>query len=224
MLRFNRFYNQLQLLFPEFNYKFKTQSTLMRLISYLLFFNRSFMDNFTTTIGYTVYFTSQEHLEINGDAAGMTTLAHEFVHATDAKNISRPLFYYLYLLPGLLAPLTLFFGFYSWILAIVLFLVFLAPLPAPFRAYFELKGYTMSLFMLFLFLNERNMSPDDIRQIMTEKVESINKQFTTFNYYLMWPFGVKDILNQKMKDILSGDIYFESDLYTKIKKAFIASK
>ena len=74
----------------------------MKILGTILFFNKTFMTGFITTVGYTVYWPSREKLESSGLGA-LSTLAHEYRHAQDAKKITRVLFGFLYLLPQILA-------------------------------------------------------------------------------------------------------------------------
>lgn len=221
MIRFNKFLSLLKANLPSFNVKFKNNSTLMKIIGYLLFFNKSFMTSFTTTIGPTVYFPTEKHLE--NELSSMKTLAHEYVHAKDAKKFSSTIFSLLYLLPQILAPLMLFFMFIHWALGLSLFLLFLAPLPAPGRAYFELRGYTMSLFMLNEVYKERGLTKDTRLPLLNKSAVNYNKQFTSANYYFMWPFGVKSKLKQAVNDIISEDILKKDSIYNEVAEAFINS-
>ena len=42
--------------FPGLKLRYKDESTLMKIMGKLMFFNPSFMTQFTTTIGETIYF------------------------------------------------------------------------------------------------------------------------------------------------------------------------
>ena len=102
MTRFEKFETSLAEKLPGFEVKFKDESTLMKIIDKILFFNKTFMTGFITTIGSTVYWPSRERLEQSGLGA-LSTLAHEYRHAKDAKKITGVLFSLLYLLPQILA-------------------------------------------------------------------------------------------------------------------------
>jgi hypothetical protein len=58
----------------------------------------------------------------------------------------------------------------------LLFLIFLAPLPAPFRTFWELRGYAMTDAALW----QSNQRFTDL--------DRLTKQFTSGAYYFMWPF------------------------------------
>lgn len=153
--------------------RFKNESILMRVLGIILFFNPDFMTNYTTTIGNTVYFPSKEWLESRKTSAA-AVLAHELVHIQDSKEAGLIVFSYTYLVPQIFALLSLFAIFSSWWW--LLCLVFLAPIPAPFRTYWELRGYAMS---------------DAVRYKSTEKFTDIDwmaGQFTSGSYFFMWPF------------------------------------
>lgn len=222
-LRLNRFYSLLKKLDSSFEVKFKNESTFMKILSYLLFFNKSFMTSFTTTIGSTVYFPDENKF-INNTNYSTIILSHEFVHAHDAKKVSKPLFSIAYLFPQILAPFMLFFAFISWWLAIPLFLLFLSPIPAPFRMYFELRGYTMSMFMHNLLLEEKGVDESGRLETLNSLAERYNKQFISFDYYLMWPFGVTNKLKDFAKQIVSGELISNDEIFSKISEAFKDSK
>lgn len=121
--------------------RYKSESGLMKVIGALMFFNRQFMTHVTTTLGSTVYFPSREYVETD-PAIAWDILAHELVHVMDYKR--NRLFMVLYSLPQLLAVLALLaIPLHSW--WPLLFLLCLAPLPAPWRLNSELRGYAMGM-------------------------------------------------------------------------------
>lgn len=128
----------------HFTARTKTESSLMKAISVVLFFV-PFMTDFTTTIGSTVYYPEDYVDEFPDDAA--QTLGHEGFHIKQRK---RDGFVYnlKYLFPQVLAPLALlaFLAFW-WLPALwfLLFLVCLAPLPAPFRVKYEREAYLVTM-------------------------------------------------------------------------------
>lgn len=130
--------------------RYKDESRFMQVLGALLFFNRDFMLHFTTTIPFieTVYFPSRKAVNANPDGYA-EVLAHELVHVMDAKDLGQTLYCATYLYPQCLALLSLLA-----LLAIPLslywlttlgFLLFLAPLEAPGRSWFEGRGYAMNL-------------------------------------------------------------------------------
>lgn len=153
--------------------KFKNESSLMKLLGFLLFFNKKFMSNYTTTIGSTVYFPSEEWLNERKDSAAIV-LAHELVHIADSRQVSGFVFSYCYLLPQILSLLSLFAIFSSswWLIS----LIFLLPVPAPMRTHYELRGYAMTEAVHF-----------KATGIFTD-IGWVADQFTTSSYFFMWPF------------------------------------
>lgn len=208
----------------DFEVKFKNESTLMKILGYIVFFNKAFMTSFTTTVGSTVYFTTEAGLAERGSRSAMSTLAHEYQHVKDADKVTSVVFGFAYLMPQILAPFMLLFGFINWYLAIGLFILFLTPLPAPMRMYCEVRGYTMSLFMTNLFLIEDGMREEDRLLALKEQAKRHNEQFTSFNYYVMWPFGVLNKLEENAEKIVSGKIMAEDEIYSEVKAAFKRSK
>jgi len=183
---------------PKFDIVFKEDSRFMKVLGFLLFFNKAFMTRYTTTIGYKVYLPSKEQYNNNPNAY-LPIMTHEFVHAMDYKKYSI-LFKLSYLLPqilGVFALLSLFAIWFSklWLLSL-LALLFVAPIPAYFRSYWELRGYTMSL--AFPYWQTGYLAP----------VTNYLNRFTDSGYYFMWPFK-KNMTNrlQKMVDkIKDGSI------------------
>lgn len=153
--------------------RFKDESRLMKALGAILFFNPQFMNRYITVIGNSVYFPSRVWLASNRDAAARV-LCHELVHVADERRVGSWLFKLSYLFPQWLALLSLssiVIG--PWGLA---FLLFLAPLPAPFRAFWELRGYMMT---------------DAVYHLAFGSFADTNwlaEQFTTSSYYFMWPF------------------------------------
>jgi len=223
MGRLDKFHSSLQEHLPNLEIKYKDESTLMKVLGYILFFNKDFMTSFTTTIGQTVYFPNREKVE-GSEVHYMATLAHEYVHASDAHDITNVLFGFLYLLPLTLAPFMWLFLFIHWGLALALFLLCLAPVPAYFRKRYELRGYTMSLFMRNEIMKENNVSEEARSADLKRVAEQYNEQFTGPNYYFMWPFGVKKALAEKVDLVMSGDILREDTVFMEVQEAFTESK
>ena len=152
---------------------FKNESLLMKVLSKILFFNKRFMTGYITVIGKKVYFPSREWLE-NNRASAARSLCHEFVHISD-ERIVGPIAYRLsYLFPqwlSVFAVAAIFVG--PWAL---FFLLFLLPLPAPFRAFWELRGYAMTDLVFF----------SEFKQF--SDFNFLEKQFVGSGYYYMWPF------------------------------------
>lgn len=171
--------------FPNVAIAFKDQSLFMKILGKILFFNKSFMTNYITTIGETIYFPSVNYVNFH-PASMFIVLLHEIVHIHDEKKISKPIFNLLYLLPQLLAllaiPLFFVIGFWS-----LLFLLFAAPLPAFFRMNFEKRAYIASLYVMKV-LNDKYAYNIDL----DAKTQYFLQQFKDSSYYYMWPFSNLD--------------------------------
>lgn len=200
---------------PDFEIRFKNESMWMKLLNvFAQIFNKDFMTKYTTTTGSTVYFPSEEAL-LRGQAMYAETLAHELVHMVERKKEGAVPNFLRYAFPQILAALAVFalFAFWSpWFLLALVFLLALAPLPAPGRREIELNGYTMSLAVLFWV---RGTIPD-------EAFEFYGKQFTTSAYYFMWPFE-KDMMHRikmRAQTIRTGAI-LKDPLYRKVHDVFL---
>lgn len=178
--------------------KYKNESKLMKFLGLFLFFNNKFMTNYTTVVGKTVYFPDEAWVDRNRERAARV-LCHELVHITDEDRIGAFTFRMTYLFPQWLSVFSLF-AFLVGPVALI-FLLFLAPLPAPFRAFWEMRGYAMT---------------DAVHYRATGKFANISwltSQFTTNKYYFMWPFEKSLIAEIKSNrqmikyDYLSEKIY-----------------
>ena len=175
--------------------RYKNESSLMKAIGTVMFFNRRFME-MTTTIGTTVYFPSRQHVEQDPWNA-WDTLAHEYVHAVDHRN--SKLFGVLYLFPQVLALLALLaIPLWSW--WPLLCLLFLAPLPAPWRLRAELRGYAMSMAVWYWY-----RQTGGIPLAMKDKIVGY---MTDSTYYFTWPSGahVRGMVDSWSKRILLDEV------------------
>jgi hypothetical protein len=129
---------------PGFAIKWKSESLAMKILGFISFWNPGFMTNVITTLGDSIY-VPDSWLERN-ELSNLTTVAHEAVHVQDAKK--NPLMGFLYLVPQVLFPiLAVGLAFVSpWFLFVAL--LGLLPLPAPFRFWYELRGYRMNLLII----------------------------------------------------------------------------
>lgn len=158
---------------PGFQIKMKEGNFFMKLLSFVLFFNKKFATRYVTTIYPVIYFP-KDMLGADNDLETAIILCHEFIHLRDRKKLSI-LFNILYLSPQIFALLALLAIPFSlnWLWC----LLFLLPLPSPFRAYFEFRAYKMSIALYYLLLNK--LPPMDFYV----------EQFTSSNYYWMMPAG-----------------------------------
>lgn len=179
---------------------FKDESFLMKILGFLLFFTKDFMTRFTTVLRNTVYFPSREWLKKH-DKKAVRVLAHEIVHIHDRKRLNKKYtiiaYPFLYLFPQILAVFSLltFLAFVNlnWLFCL-LFLLFLAPIPAPGRFYLEARGYAMTMFVRTLM----RKVPD--QQKVEDHAKKVVKHFIGPLYYFMWPFHdhvVKTLLHNR---------------------------
>ena len=169
--------------FPSLKIKYKDQSWFMKLIGILLFFNKSFMASYTTTIGSTVYFPNEGFVKSRPVSAS-TVLLHELVHVYDAKKYTTPLFSLLYMSPQIFVLLCLPLFLVSWKIALPLMILFALPIPSYFRMHFEKRAYLTSLYAINALAARLNFKP-----ILASQEEAFLKQFKDSSYYFMWPFN-----------------------------------
>jgi hypothetical protein len=175
---------------PTYELRFKNESTFMKILGKILFFNKSFMTGAKTTIGTKIYWPSRAQYE-RDPKASFKTLAHEFVHVMD--YIKSPVRFVLgYLFPQILAAPAVLFVLLSpilipllalgvlspWVLLVLLTAVFLAPMPSPGRKKAEMRGYGMSS-------KARVWLHGSVHPSQTEWYI---EQFIGPSYYYMWPF------------------------------------
>jgi len=155
-----------------FEIKDKRKSFLMKTIATILFFNKTFMTKFTTTILSKIY-VSELPWKPNDPIGACSVLAHEYIHLRQMQGWKGIPFCFLYLFPQILA-----LGAIGaiWNLWFLLFLIFLLPLPSL-RAYFEYEAYKMSIASTYWLLKSR------------ANIEYIVENFTTGSYYWMFPFS-----------------------------------
>ncbi|MCU0389944.1 MAG: hypothetical protein MUE81_02395 [Thermoflexibacter sp.] len=176
--------------------KYKDESWEMRLINLIVrWFNPRFMTDFTTVIGYTVYFSNRRFVE-NYPHRAMQILAHEAVHLLDIKRLTFPVFAFAYLFPQILVIFAFLFPLSPYFL---IFLIFIAPFPAPFRAYFEARAYALDLILNRYYL------------------ENIVPYFMNWDYYQMYPYQ-KSVENMLRRWARNPDRYIRKvvEMYHKI--------
>lgn len=181
---------------PKFSNRWKLTIWWNLLVAVVLWpFNRRYLTGYITT--------NYPHVDWPQQSPGAATadwkvLAHEYVHLYDRKRLGV-WFSVAYLFPQVLAPLALlsFLAFVSpWFLLNLLWLVALAPWPAPWREWAELRGYTMS------------MAVDYWRygSVQDGTIEWAEPQFTGWAYYKMsWrtPEHMRAILRDQVERIVT---------------------
>jgi hypothetical protein len=177
---------------PNFEIVSKTTSFLMKVLSIILFFNRSFMTSYISVIYPRMYVPKLPWKE-NDHYSAILVLAHEWVHLSDRKRFGL-LFDIGYLFPQCLAFLSLLAPFLSvwWFLC----LLFLLPIPSPTRAWLEFRGYSMTMACKWW------LTGNEINYYWIER------QFVGQWYYFMWPFKgiVRKMLEKQMEKIKNDDL------------------
>lgn len=206
-MSFESVVNEAKINFPNLQIKYKNESLFMKILGKLMFFNKNFMTEYVTTIGSTVYFPSKSFVAIR-PVSSLMILMHELVHVCDSKQFTTPVFSILYLFPQILALLALPLFFINWKIAL-LFLLFLLPIPAYFRAYFEKRGYLISLYVS----NKLSKKLSFNINLDNEKEETI-KSFKNSDYYFMWPFkSVDSQFNEATVKINNNQRPFEDPVF-----------
>lgn len=194
--------------FPDLQIKYKSQSWFMKLIGFLLFFNKGFMTDYTTTIGSDIYFPDPSVVKVRPVSA-MNVLLHELVHVYDAKRYTKVLFGFLYLSPQVWALLCLPLFLLSWKIALPLMLLCLSPIPAWFRMHFEKRAYMVSLYAINALGQKMNFKP-----LLATRQEGYLKHFKDSSYYFMWPIGnLKKEFDEAVVKIQNGQRPYEDPVF-----------
>jgi hypothetical protein len=193
-MAFNDLVIKAQTYFPNLQVKFKDQSTLMKVIGKICFFNPAFMTSFVTTIGNTIYMPNYAYTQTQ---AGTDVFIHEVVHLYDQKRFSF-LYTLAYALPQLLFLPSLLLFLISYKLAIPVSLFFLLPIPAPWRTYFEKRAYSVQLYVY------KQMWGNSLDELYTA-ADDLNKFFTGSTYYFMWPFSEDSSLRSVAANVSVGN-------------------
>jgi len=183
-MAFNDMVIEFQKVFPKLKIAYKDSSLLMQLIGKLMFFDQSFMTEYTTTIGNTIFFPSAEFISSNPISAEIL-LCHECTHISDSTNINDYVYSLSYILPqglSLLIPFLLFI--LSWKIVLPLFILSLCPIPSYFRKVFEMRAYMVSIYANNALCKKFNLVPDFAAQ-----EANIVSQFKGSAYYFMWPMS-----------------------------------
>jgi len=194
--------------FPDLQIKYKDQSWLMKILGKLLFFNKSFMTSYTTTVGSTVYFPNESFIKVRPISASVVLL-HELVHVKDGIKLTKPLFGFLYLSPQILTLLCIPLFLITWKLAVPLMLLFASPIPSFFRMIFERRAYMTSLYAMEALGKKLKFDPK-----LDSQSKHFASQFKDSSYYFMWPFSnIDKKLDQAVVDIQAGKRPFEDPVF-----------
>lgn len=184
---------------PNYERKVKEDSKLMRVLAKLFKpINSKFLHEYVTTFYPKVFFPKTYKMF---PGATWKSLAHEWVHLHNAKKETRILHWFMYLIPQNLAifallSLVAIWASNFWLLNL-LWLLCLAPLPAPFRAEEEFEGYTMSMAVEYWRYGS----------IPPKLVLEFSEAFTGSGYYYMQPSKAEALarLNQESAKIELGE-------------------
>lgn len=193
-----KFIQEAQELAPGFRLRQKSKSFWMKVLGVLVKpFCPTFMTDFATAIGKTVYLP--DDLWVSESRETIILLAHELRHVTDRQQRGSLWYALAYLFPQILALLSLLSLVSIWDgkpwLLFLCCLVFLAPIPAFGRTDIEKRGYTISL-LGYLWVYG---TADDM-------IGWAARQFTSSNYYFMWPFekSLKEDFTAKLRAVKSS--------------------
>jgi len=203
---FDNIINYAKKYFPNLVVKYKDQSILMKIIGLLLFFNKSFMTSFITTLGYTTYFPSIQFIK-NNQISSTIILLHELVHMSDTKKYGKLLFSFIYTSPQILAILAIPFLFISWKFSLI-FLLCALPIPSIGRAYLEMRAYLISLYAKDKIFKKLNYGLE-----LDANYDYFSLNFTGSAYYYMFPFSyiIKTMFKNGIQKILDGNKPYNDD-------------
>lgn len=194
-MAFNDLVTKAQTYFPNLQIKYKDQSTFMKFLGTLMFFNPGFKTQFITTIGNTIYWPNEQFVQDNPRAVSEIFI-HECTHMYDEKRVGSAPFTLGYLFPQLLALPMLFLLFVlSWKIVVPLALLCLAPWPAPFRALFERRAYFTSMLVGYKLYNWDPVA----------SAPHYAENFKNSSYYFMMPFGQDQVFAQEAANIKAGN-------------------
>lgn len=201
--------------FPNLIIQYKDQSSFMKTLGTILFFNKNFMTSFASTIGSTVYFPNETFIRLRPISSAIVLL-HELVHMSDEQKYNKLLFGLLYLFPQVLILLFFPLLFVSWKIALF-FLLFAAPIPAYFRMYFEKRAYISSLYCLNSLGNRLKFDPK-----LDLHGQDFLKYFKDSSYYFVWPFRNLDKeFSDSLIKIKAGQRPFEDPIFDTLDKLII---
>lgn len=217
---FNQIVLEIQKYYPDMQVAYKDESSSMRTLGKILFFNPSFMKEYTTTIGSTVYFPNREYVEKSPVSASIVIL-HEMMHVDQAQKYSKYLFSFLYLFPQILFLVFLPLLFVSWKIFLPLLILSVLPIPAYFRSLFEREAYCLSLYVSYKLTKFGGISID-----LSKSANFYVSQFKGPYYYFMHPFNsIVEYFQQALIKIINDEkpfnhkVFFITDqILEKVKK------
>jgi len=191
----------------------KSQSKLLKLLRPLIeTFNKNYWNNYITTLGNTIWVpdnwlepTSND--DVNVLLSKVEVIAHESIHIKQAKEQTIFIHNILYLFPqilvifSLLAFLAIPFNI-AWLWTL-LFLLFLLPIPAPFRYLKELEGYRTKILFYKIVYKVDNDGLQFAKNIIIQ-------QLSGSSYYFAWPF------KKLIQNDLNNEQALQADEYKQI--------
>jgi hypothetical protein len=190
---------------------FKSESKLMKVISKLLFWmsDERFMDGFTTTLGRNIYLADRYTKMPEPSASETATISHELVHVEQFERNGNLWMSLQYLFPqwlglGAFLALGAIWGSLWWLMALVC-LVFLTPIPAPWRMIHELEAYAVG-YATWHWVHGKEC-PSLTQEQVRKRLAGYVTQFTGWSYYKMWPFreDIEARLTRKLIDLQLHD-------------------
>jgi hypothetical protein len=173
---------------PDFKIRNKGEpDAFYRIISKVVgLFNKNMDTGYITVINGTCWFPasffSPDGKEFTCEPNhAIKILAHETVHEYDRKRLGTVPFTLIYLFPQVLAVLSLLAVLALWNphwLLCLFFLLFLTPIPAPGRAWLEVRGYKTNMSLGRL----KGWDPNLL------SFQIVRNNFMSGNYYFMMPF------------------------------------
>lgn len=177
-LTFQKLTSEIKKDFPKFSLEEKDSSKLQRFLCVLLYFFK--YKHVWTTLYPKIWLPITKDIDKKHNSI---TLQHEWVHMKDCRSffglsshtwfLNVLMYSILYIFPHWLSLLSLLaiFGSNLWLIS----LVFLLPIPAPFRYIAELRAYRRSI----------ELTPDDFKQ---ERIKKICDNLSSMKYYCCMPF------------------------------------
>jgi len=194
--------------FPELDIKYKNESFFMKILSYILFFNKSFMTLYITTIGNTLYYPSEEFVQ-SRKFSSLVVFLHELMHIADSKKLNNIFYSFLYLLPISLIPFVLPLFIFNWWIPLIAIAICLIPFPAYFRMIFEKRGYMVSLYATKKLSDKLNYKTD-----LEVSKNTCLRNFKNANYYFMWIFpDIDKKFDDAFEKIIKGERPFEDPIF-----------
>ncbi len=172
---------------PKWKVIAKADSKLHRAIGFVLQPLLPYMTRFWTTIGFTAAYPSEDN--------SWQVRPHEGRHGMQAKRWTRLGFGFLYLFPQTLMPIFALLAFlFSSTQMFTIFCVLavgsLMPWPAPFRMWFELHAYQLSIMILAWEGYSKEYVEEQVKYMA-------NELFAGPSYFFMWP-GREYIMDKLM--------------------------